>query len=230
MLTLAAKIRTELGKKNKKVRKEALLPCVFYGRKVKSIPLSVSYRDFERVYKEAGENMLISITIENGEKGIPKENTVLIRHAFKHPLSGLFTHTDFYRVPMDEKIRVSVPIRFVNEAPALRNEGAVLVRNVFGFEISALPKDLPREIMVDLSSLKRTGDSITLKNVVFPQGVEVDLEDDFVVAAAAAPVQEEAAEEAAAAGAVPAASDIKTEGEVKRAEKEAKKMEEEATA
>lgn len=228
MLSLSAKIRTELGKKNRKLRREGVIPAVLYGRKVKSTPIVVGYKEFEKVYGEAGESSLISLNLENA-KDIPAENTVLIRDTRRHPLTRLFTHLDFYQVPMDEKITVRIPIVFEGEALAVRDESAVLVRNIYEIEVKAFPKDLPREIKVDLSELEHIGDSIFAKNLAIPTGVEIGLEDDFVIAAVSAPVVEEIAETASvAAEATPAATEIKTEAEVKRAEREAKKAEEAA--
>lgn len=227
MLSLTAKIRTQLGKKSKKLRKEALLPAVLYGRKIKSTPISIGYKAFEKIYMEAGENTLVSLNFEGSGKEVPAENTVLIRDAMRHPLTRSFIHVDFYEVPMDEKINVTVPLVFVNESPAAKDGSAVLVRNIYELEVSALPKDLPREINIDVSRLEKVGDVVMLKDVILPASVEIDLAKDFVIAAAVTPQEEEVTEEKPAEETV-APADIKTEGEVKRAEKAAKEAEEKA--
>jgi len=228
MLTLQATIRTELGKKAKRLRREGNIPAVLYGRKLKSVPIMIGYKAFEKIYRDAGENTLITLGVENVGKDIPKENTVLIRDAIRDPLTRLFTHTDFYQVPMDEKIKVSVPIEFVNESPVVKDGTAVLARNIYELEVSALPKDLPRGITVDLSRLQAIGDAIILKDIILPSGVEIELAEDFVIAAASMPEKEEIIEEKTEAETAPAAADIKTEGEVKREEKAVKEAEEKA--
>ncbi len=225
MLSLKATIRSELGKRSNKLRRDGQIPAVLYGRKVKSTPLTIGYKVFEKIYSEAGENTLVTLEIEKGAGEIAKENTVLIRDAVRNPLTRLFMHTDFYQVPMDEKIKVSVPIAFINESPVVKDGSAVLARNIYELEISALPKDLPREITVDLSRLQAVGDAIMLKDIVIPFGVETELEKDFVIAAASAPVAEEGVEEKSAEEA-PAVADIKTEGEIKREDKAVKEAEE----
>src|SRR3989338_1001027 len=101
MLSLSGKIRTELGRKSKKIIRDGWIPAVLYGRKVKSAPVSIGYKAFEKIYGQAGEKTLISLEIEDGGKDTPKENTVLMRDAVRHPLTRLFTHVDFYQVPMD---------------------------------------------------------------------------------------------------------------------------------
>jgi len=228
MLSLNVTIRTQLGKKSKRLRKEGFIPGVLYGRKVKSTPIVFGYKEFEKVYAEAGESSLISLNIENSESNeVTKENVVLIRDPIVHPLARTFVHVDFYQVPMDEEITIAIPLVFENEAPAVKNEGAVLVRNIYELEVRALPKDLPREISVDVSRLGHTNDSILVKDLAVPQGVAVEAEEDTVVAFVSAPIEEEIAEEGETAQVPP--EEIKTEGEEKR-EAEAKEKAEETAA
>jgi len=220
MISLRATIREELGKKSKKLRRDGYIPGVLYGRKVKSTPISLQYKEFEKVYNEAGESTLVTLELNQaGTKDLPKENVVLIRDAVVHPLLRSFVHVDFYQVPMDEKITISIPLVFENEPPAVKSEGAVLVRNIYEIGVSAYPKDLPSEIKVDLSTLEAIGDSILVKSLAIPDGVDVDAEEDFVVASVSAPVEEEIEELVEEM----AAEDIKTEAEEKRADEEAEK-------
>jgi large subunit ribosomal protein L25 len=178
------------------------------------------YKEFEAAYKNAGENTLLSINIKDADKSnIPAENAVLIRDPAVDPLSRKFIHVDFYQVPMDEEIDISIPLVFENEAPAVKSEGAVLVRNIYDIEVSALPKDLPREITIDLSKLAHMDDAILVKDIIVGPGVVIKAEKDLVVVYVTAPEKEEIAEEPAEEV---AASEIKTEGEEKRAEEAAK--------
>ena len=220
MLSLKATIRTQLGRKCKKLRRDGYIPAILYGRKIESLPVSLDYKEFERVYKEAGGSTLISLEIDQNSdtKDTSDENVVLIRDAIIHPLARTFMHVDFYQVPMNEEITVSVPLVFENEAPAVKSEGAVLVRNVYEIEISALPRNLPPEILVDLSSLKNIDDAILAKDLLVPEGVHIGAEEDTVIAQTSAPQDEEIAEEAPEEI---AAEDIKTEAEGKREEAEA---------
>ena len=227
MIFLKATIREELGRKSKKLRRDGYVPGVLYGRKVKSTPISIGYKEFEKVYNEAGESTLVTLELETiGTKDLPKENVVLIRDAVVHPLLRSFIHVDFYQVPMDEKISVSIPLVFENESPAVKSEGAVLVRNIYEIGVSAYPKDLPSEISVDLSALEHTDDSILVKSLAIPAGVDVDAEEDFVIASVSAPDEEEIIEDALEDV---AAAEIQTEGEARRGE-EAKDEEAKAEA
>jgi len=217
MLSLNATIRAQFGKRNKKLREEGFLPGILYGRKITSTPITLGYKDFDKIYKEVGESALVSLMVKD------KENVILIRDAVVHPLTRKFIHADFYQVSMDEEITITVPIIFENESPAVKDEGAVLVRNVYELEVSALPKDLPREIAVDLSRLKHTDDSIVVKDLVISRGVSIGTEDDLVIASVSAPVEEIIEEEAEEEV---APEDIKTEAEEKREEEATEEPEE----
>lgn len=214
MLSLKAKIRTQLGKKNKKLRDEDKLPGVLYGRKVESTPITLDYKDFDTVYQDAGESALVSLELVRD--GASSENVVLIRDVVVHPLSRRFIHTDFYQVPMDEEITITIPMTFMGEAPAVKNEGAVLIRNVYDVNISALPKKLPREIVVDLSILEHMDDAISVKDLTMPEGVSIEAEEDLVIVSVTAP-EEEVIEEEVEEGVV-APDEIMTEAEEKREE------------
>jgi len=217
MLSLKATVRTQFGKKLKKLREEGLFPGVLYGRKTENIPISLKYKDFDSVYKEVGESALISIEVND------KENVVLIRDVVVHPLTDKLVHSDFYQVPMDEKITITIQISFENEAPAVKNEGAVLIRNIYELDVSALPKSLPGEITADLSALEHIDDSILVKDISLPEGVSIEAEDDLVIASVSAPKEEEIIEEESTEEIAP--EEIKTEAEEKREKEEAEEEE-----
>lgn len=229
MITLSVEPRTQLRKKVQKLRAEGYVPAILYGPKVATTPLQVSYKDFQRAFKEAGESSLVrldfqktqpspEVTAGKDEKAaVPVVQTaILIRSVAVHPVTRAFLHADFYQVPLDEKIEIKIPVEYEGEAPAVKAEGATLVRNLFEIEVRALPTDLPHEIRVDLTPLEHIGNAITVADLILPSGVEIVNEPDTVVAAIEAAQAEETIEEAPAEGNLEA---IKTEGEEKREEK-----------
>ncbi len=99
------------------------------------------------------------------------------------PVSSMPLHVDFYAIEKGKKVIVNVPIEFVGEAPVLKL-GGVLTKVLYELEIEAMPKDLPHEIEVDVSSLTDFDSHITVADVPMPAGVTVlnDLEETVVVA------------------------------------------------
>lgn len=190
MLELSAKVRKILGKKVKSLRKKGLIPAVLYGAKVKPIPLEVDYNEFEKLYKEAGESTIIKLKVEDSDSKTNEKN-VLIHDVVRDPISNKFTHIDFYAIRMDKPITAEIPLVFEGEAPAVKELDGVLVKNIFHLEVKALPANLPRELKVDISSLKTFDDIIHIKDIEVPEGVEILANPDEVVALVTPPRTEE---------------------------------------
>lgn len=188
MLTLHVEQR-DTKQKPETMRKEGKLPAVFYGRKEKSTPITVDQHDFEKVFREAGEFTIIVL------EGVGEEKEALIHEVDVHPVSGVPQHADFYVIEKGKKLNVDVPIEFVGTPPAVEDLGGVLVKVIHELEIEALPKDLPHEIMVDVSGLSDFESQITIDDLTLPEGVTAILDDEEVVAMISEPKEEEEEEE-----------------------------------
>jgi len=168
MLSLLAKIRKDLGKKVKTLRKRDILPAVLYGPKIKeALPIEVDLKEFEKVYQESGESSLILLKIEkNAFK-------VLIHQFQEDPLSGKFLHVDFYQPILTEEIEAKIPLFFEGVAPAVKDLGGTLIKNISEIEVKALPENLPHRIKVDLSKLKTFEDYILVKDLLVGEKVKI---------------------------------------------------------
>lgn len=192
MLNLKVKKREEKGKQVEKLRKAGLLPAVLYGPKIKeNIILKVPLKDFEKVYGNVGHSSLISLNVE-GEK---KEYLALIREVARDPVSGKIIHVDFYQPDLEKKVEAKVPLVLKGEAPAVKELGGTLIQNIFELEVRALPQSLPKEISADVSLLKTFEDSLLIKDLSVPQGVEIlkNPEETIARVAPAMKVEEELA-------------------------------------
>ncbi len=176
-LKLKSTIRTETGGKLKKLRRDALIPAVIYGHKTKNQLLKVGYRDFEDVYKKAGENTLINLLVGDNSKG-----KVIIHNLQVDPVSDKFLHIDFYQVKMDEKISAEIPLNFIGESEAVKNEGGVLIKNMNTVKVESLPQALPKKINVDISQIKKLEEAIHIKDLDVPENVKLAAQGDEVVA------------------------------------------------
>ncbi len=188
MLTLSAKIRKELGKKVKVLRKSGILPGVLYGPKIKvALPLELDYKTFEKVYNEAGESSLVSLEIEG------KKSPVLIHEVARDPLTEKLIHVDFYQPRLEEKVEVTIPIIFEGESKAVKELGGTLVKNISELEVKALPQNLPHEIKVDISKLRTFEDNILVKDLIVPKEVKILKDPEETIAFVAEPekVEEE---------------------------------------
>lgn len=187
MLNLSAKIRKDLGKKVKKLRKKGMLPAILYGPKIENMPLEVDLKEFEKAYQTAGESSLIQLQVD-------KKNFLVLIHAVEiEALSQKPIHIDFYQPRLDEEITATIPLVFEGEAPAVKDFGGTLVRNIHELQVMALPQSLPHEIKVDIGKLKTFEDNISVKDLIVPKEVRILKEPEEMVAFVAEPekVEEE---------------------------------------
>lgn len=172
------------------LRKEGKIPAVYYGPKTESVPIAVDKIAFEKTLKEAGESSVISLVSEG------KNIDVIIHDIISDPVTDEPIHADFYAVDKDTKVTVHVPLVFSGEAPATKL-GGVVIKVLHELEVEGLPKDLPHDIVVDISALSVIGSHIALKDLNIPSGVTVRLlHMDDTVASVAEPKAEKEVEAA----------------------------------
>lgn len=220
-MELIVQKREIFGKKVDSLRKEGFIPAELYGRGIENIHISVSAKNFSRIFKEAGESTIIKLVLNEVEGG-NKEFNVLISDFQENPLTNEISHIDFYSVKMDEKIIVKIPLKFINESPAVKEKNGVLIKAMHEIEIEALPADLLHHIEVDISSLSDIGMSIYVKNLKVNKEVKLLVNSETVVAT----ITEMAKEEEIVAEPVNV-EEVKVEGEEKKKEKEKEKEKEE---
>lgn len=220
MITLQAEKRTIFGKKVKTLRKQGVIPAAVYGEGVEALSLSIPRKDFEKVYREAGESTVVALTIEG------KPLNVLIHDVTHDILRGNPAHIDFYALRMDKKIKMKVPLVFIGESPAVKNEGGVFVKIMQEVEIEALPKDLPHELRADISGMNTLESRIFVKDITIPHGVVIEAGPEDVIAIVETPRSEEEIAALAETPVAEASADVKTEREVKAEEKAEKEKEE----
>lgn len=184
-LELKAQVRNTVGKKLKTLREKGFIPAVVYGPGHRPVSIQVGYHEFEKVFKEAGESTLIKLIVEDQVKN------VLIHDISRDPLDDEFIHVDFYQVRMDKALTAEVQLIFEGEAPAVKGLDGILLKNITEVEVEALPKDLPHEIKVDISSLDSFDKHIRIKDLQLPSGVKILVEAEEVVVLVKPPRTEE---------------------------------------
>ena len=163
-----------------------MIPAVIYGKKISSKNLWVDLLEFKKAYSRAGENTIIELDIEGKNKA-----NVLIYDTQFNPLNENFSHVDFFQIRMDEKIETEIPLAFTGEAPAVKELGGVLVKNMDDVSISCLPADLPSKLEVNIENLKTFDDRFTISGLDVSEKVKILLEPETVIALVSPPRSEE---------------------------------------
>ena len=152
--------REAAGKDLNRSRKAGLVPAVLYGHGVTPRMFWVNGIEFGKVFRAAGESTIFSLSAGKGAA-----LNVLVHDVQVDPLSSRIAHVDFYQVRMDEELETNVPLELVNEAPAVREQGGILVKTLEEVLVKCLPKDLPHSITVDLSRLATFDDQIKVSDL-----------------------------------------------------------------
>jgi len=97
----------------------------------------------------------------------------ILRDVQMHPYKQQVLHLDFQRVSRKDKITMTVPLHFSGEedAPGVKVESGIMSHSMTSVDVTCLGSDLPEYVEVDVSALNM-GESVSLGDVVLPEGVE----------------------------------------------------------
>lgn len=185
--------RTVIGKQVKALRRAGKLPGVIYGHHIEPTPITMDLREATRILAELTASSIVTINLDG------TENAALVREKQRDFIKGTLRHVDFQAVSLTEKIRAQVGVVLTGLSSAVKDYNGVVVTGLDEIEVEALPQDLPERIVVDISSLKKIGDTIYVRDLKFTAGIEVlDDPDEMVVRVTAAADEEAAPVEGAA--------------------------------
>ncbi|MFZ0038344.1 MAG: 50S ribosomal protein L25 [Candidatus Acidiferrales bacterium] len=130
-------------------RRTGMIPAVLYGGKGDSISLSVNAKQLTRILRsETGHNSIFTVNLAggSGEQAIVKDWQV-------DPITGSLIHVDLFRVAMDVRMRVRVPVHPFGEPQGVKVQGGIFETVTREVEVECLPADIPEEFKVDVSEL-----------------------------------------------------------------------------
>lgn len=229
MISLDATVRDNTTKGQlSAIRDGGNVPAIIYGGKSENEKISISKKILKAtIEKENFLSNIISISV-NG-----KNQNVLPREVVYDVLTDEPIHVDFLRVVPGVKIRIEVPVEFINheKSPGLKRGGVLnIVRRKV--ELKCPSEKIPEKLTLDLDGVE-IGESFKISSVKLESDVVPTIQGrDFVIATLAAPTvmkepekPAEAADGAAAEGAAAegaTAEGDKKEGEDKKAAEEKK--------
>jgi large subunit ribosomal protein L25 len=211
--------RTTKGKNEaRRLRVAVKIPATLYGAQKagdKPAPESVTIdpKPFMRIlHSKSGLNTLITLKLD----GVA-DTRVLVKNVQLDPITHHPLHADLYRVNMDRKIQVTVPILLKGDSRGVKQDGGVLDFVHREIVVETLPANIPDSIEVDVTDLG-IGDSVHVRDLAANAGWEPITDPDMMIVhvvvikvveevVAAAP-----GAEGAVAGAAPAAGAAATAG------------------
>lgn len=168
-------------------RSSGQLPCVLYGPEIKPVSISVNAIEFDKLHNIAGGSSLVDIVLDGAS--VPAK--ALIQDIQYDPVTGRAVHADFWQVDMKKEMHTSVSLRFISEAPAVKELGGTLIKALASLEVKCLPKDLISHIDIDLSVLKTFDDIIRVRDLNIPAGISALVNPETTVTKVVPPLTEE---------------------------------------
>lgn len=175
-LVLEVLSRDVKKEKPNQARKEGFIPAVVYGGGLEARSIKVEAISFRKTLEKAGETDLIDLRIDGAEP------IKVLVHSVDRDIKNLPIHVDFFRVNMQKKLTVTIPLIFVGESRAVKELGGTLIKAIDHLEVECLPNALVHSIEIDLSALSEMGSQITLADVKLPAGIELQGHNEGMVA------------------------------------------------
>ncbi|MBI4845370.1 MAG: 50S ribosomal protein L25 [Candidatus Omnitrophica bacterium] len=169
---LVAQIRKDTGKAvAKKLRSKGEIPAVVNAKNEAPIHITTDRRDFIKLLHKQGENVIIDLKLKG--EGQELEKTAIIKEIQYDNLKGGIFHIDFQQIKLTDKIRMHVRlmVRGDSEAPGVK-AGGIMEHVLREVEIECLPTNMPKELIVDVSSME-IGNMIHIKDLVVGEGITI---------------------------------------------------------
>ena len=164
---------SERNEKGKKVRMHGEVPAVLYGSHLdNTVSIKITRKDMYKLLTLAKSSILSLKLNGHIENCVVKE---LQKDSF-----GKVIHIDFQDIKKDEKIKMKIPVVFDGQSTL---EGRQLLLEVLISEVELYGEadKLPENIKCDVGELN-IGDKIFIKDLVIPEGMRLDVDEDAIVA------------------------------------------------
>lgn len=160
----------------KQMRREGYIPSVIYGGGKENKNIKVNAKTFtDMLNHSTSDSILVSLDIEDGG-----EQLAFLQDVQHDALTGSILHADFLAIDDKTKITANLPLELTGEPKGVK-AGGLLEQMLYTLEVRCLPKDLPEQIEVDVTSLG-VGDALHIGEITLPEGVAPVLNADVVVA------------------------------------------------
>tara|TARA_B100001113_G_scaffold96703_1_gene77643 strand:+ start:1023 stop:1751 length:729 start_codon:yes stop_codon:yes gene_type:complete len=170
-IILNADLRERTGSNKARVIRniDGMVPAIVYGDEKETLNIKLKLNELTK----ASENELFYtqvLLIKTGDN----EEKVVLKELQKDPAKGKFLHADFQRVSSKTKLKVVIPVNFINEEECIgvREDGGVVAKAIREIEIMCLAGNIPESIDIDIENL-HLGDSIRLTEISLPEGSEI---------------------------------------------------------
>ena len=179
---LRAESREVLGKKVKRLRRLGVIPANVYGRGRESRAIQAPLSEVQRVFTAVDRNAVVPISIDGSEETIP----AVLREVQRHPVNRRILHLDFYEVDLTRRIHSDARLVLIGSSEA-ESRGGTVVQSLEYVTLEALPTEMPSVLEIDVSVLDDFGQSVLVRDLELPDGVDALTDETVAIATVLAP-------------------------------------------
>jgi len=170
-IILNADIRERTGSNKARVIRniDRMIPAIVYGDEKDTLNIKLKLNELTKAAEnELFYTQVLLIKTEGNEE------KVVLKELQKDPAKGKFLHADFQRVSSKTKLKVVIPVNFINEEECvgIREDGGVAAKAIREIEIMCLAGNIPESIDINIENL-HLGEAIRLTEISLPDGSEI---------------------------------------------------------
>ena len=170
-IILNADIRERTGSNKARVIRniDGMIPAIVYGDEKDTLNIKLKLNELTKAAEnELFYTQVLLIKTEGNEE------KVVLKELQKDPAKGKFLHADFQRVSSKTKLKVVIPVNFINEEECvgIREDGGVAAKAIREIEIMCLAGNIPESIDINIENL-HLGEAIRLTEISLPEGSEI---------------------------------------------------------
>ena len=163
----------------RRLRKKGLIPAIIYGKGAE-LQISTDEREFLNKIGYSAGSGIINLDLKG------KTETTIVKDIQWDALTDRPVHVDFLRVALDDIVSVPIPVHLENSPVGVLVEGGVLDHHLHEIVIRVKASEIPHFITVDVAKLE-IGDSLHVRDLELPEGMEFETSEDVVVASVLPP-------------------------------------------
>lgn len=169
--------RSVIGKQVRQLRRDGYIPGVIYGPLAENpISIQVKWDQLRPLLSKASNTSLVNLQVED------QTISVLVRDVQRHPVrQDVVLHIDFYAVDVNNTIKTYLPVVVPNIDLESKRLAAKIFQPINRLEVESLPADIPAQITVDLSILRRAGQNLSVGDLPEIPGVTILDDPDLIV-------------------------------------------------
>jgi large subunit ribosomal protein L25 len=146
----------------KRLRKQGLVPGIYYSPGIQPIPVALKPLAL-RPLVYTRETHVVQLLIEDTQSTYE----CIVKDVSFDPVTDAITHVDLYGISADRASEFEVPVQLVGNPVGVQEQGGLLEQLVHKLTVVCKPGDLPEHIEVDVSSL-RIGQSVHVGDLSIP--------------------------------------------------------------